>query len=203
MISPLLANVYLHWFDKVFHRPDGPACWARARLVRYADDFVVLARFIDGRITGWIERTVEDWLGLTINRDKTRVVKVSDAGQSLDFLGYTFRFDRDLHGRTHRYLNVTPSAKALDREREQLRVLISTRRSFMPLPDMIASLNRHLRGWSNYFSFGYPRMAFRQVNAFTSERLSRHMRRRSQRPWQPPKGQSAYAHFHRIGLLYL
>ena len=203
VISPLLANVYLHWFDKVFHRPDGPACWARARLVRYADDFVVLARFIDGRITGWIERTVEDWLGLTINRDKTRVVKVSDAGQSLDFLGYTFRFDRDLHGRTHRYLNVTPSAKALDREREQLRVLISTRRSFMPLPDMIASLNRHLRGWSNYFSFGYPRMAFRQVNAFTSERLSRHMRRRSQRPWQPPKGQSAYAHFHRIGLLYL
>ena len=44
VISPLLANIYLHWFDKVFHRPGGPACWANARLVRYADDFVVMAR---------------------------------------------------------------------------------------------------------------------------------------------------------------
>ena len=203
VISPLLANLYLHWFDKVFHRPGGPACWARARLVRYADDFVVLARFIDGRIQGWIERKVEGWLGLTINREKTRVVQVRDEGQSLDFLGYTFRFDRDLHGGAHRYLNVIPSDKALARERERLRALISTRRSFVPLPDMIASVNRHLRGWSNYFSFGYPRTAFRRVNTFTSQRLSRHMRRRSQRPWRPPKGQSAYAHFHGMGLVYL
>ena len=45
VISPLLANLYLHWFDKVFHRPDGPAQWAEAKLVRYADDFVVLARY--------------------------------------------------------------------------------------------------------------------------------------------------------------
>ena len=44
MISPLLANLYLHWFDTVFHRPGGPAHWAQAKLVRYADDFVVLAR---------------------------------------------------------------------------------------------------------------------------------------------------------------
>ena len=45
VISPLLANIYLHWFDKVFHRADGPAQWAKAKLVRYADDFVVLARY--------------------------------------------------------------------------------------------------------------------------------------------------------------
>ena len=52
VISPLLANVYLHWFDKVFHRPNGPAVWANAKLVRYADDFVVLARYIDGQHHG-------------------------------------------------------------------------------------------------------------------------------------------------------
>ena len=49
VISPLLANLYLHWFDKVFHRPDGPAQWAKAKLVRYADDFVVLARYQGAR----------------------------------------------------------------------------------------------------------------------------------------------------------
>ena len=41
--SPILSNLFLHVFDKVFHRPDGPAKWAKAKLVRYADDFVVLA----------------------------------------------------------------------------------------------------------------------------------------------------------------
>src|SRR5262249_23382187 len=45
VISPLLSNIYLHWFDNVFHRPNGPAAWAKAKLVRYADDFVVMARY--------------------------------------------------------------------------------------------------------------------------------------------------------------
>ena len=49
VISPLLSNLYLHWFDKVFHRVGGPAQWAKAKLVRYADDFVVLARYQGGK----------------------------------------------------------------------------------------------------------------------------------------------------------
>ncbi len=52
VISPLLANLYLHWFDKLFHRADGPAEWANAKLVRYADDFVVLARYRCPRLQG-------------------------------------------------------------------------------------------------------------------------------------------------------
>jgi RNA-directed DNA polymerase len=55
VISPLLANLYLHWFDKVFKGPDGPAQWANARLVRYADDFVALARYQGEKLTGFIE----------------------------------------------------------------------------------------------------------------------------------------------------
>jgi retron-type reverse transcriptase len=56
VISPLLSNLYLHWFDKVFHRADGPAQWARAKLVRYADDFVVLERYQGSRLTGWLRQ---------------------------------------------------------------------------------------------------------------------------------------------------
>jgi RNA-directed DNA polymerase len=48
VISPLLANLYLHWFDYKFHRADGPYHWADARLVRYADDFVILAKYVGG-----------------------------------------------------------------------------------------------------------------------------------------------------------
>ena len=111
VISPLLANLFLHWFDVVFHRPDGPALWARARLVRYADDFVVLARFISPRLREWIEGKLEGRFGLQINRDKTRVVALKEAGASLDFLGYTFRYERNLYG-PGRYLRLAPSKKA-------------------------------------------------------------------------------------------
>ncbi|MCY3005859.1 MAG: reverse transcriptase domain-containing protein [Planctomycetota bacterium] len=106
VISPLLSNVYLHWFERAFH---GPATWAKAKIVRYADDFVILAWYQGNQLQRWIEQTLEGRFRLTINRDKTKIVKLNDIGSTLDFLGYTFRYDRDLKGRTHRYLNIVPS----------------------------------------------------------------------------------------------
>jgi RNA-directed DNA polymerase len=147
VISPLLANLYLHWFDKVFYGPQGPAQWARAKLVRYADDFVVLARYVGPKLTRYIEAKLETWMGLEINREKTRGVDLRQEGASLDFLGYTFRYDRDLRGQGHRYLNVMPSKKALQRERDELRERTSARQCFKPIPTLIEELNRHLRGW--------------------------------------------------------
>ena len=203
VISPLLANVYLHWFDKVFHRSEGPARWAKAKLVRYADDFVILARYIDGRITGWVESKIESWLGLEVNREKTRVLNLRKEGESLDFLGYTFRFDLDLKGRDSRYLNMYPSNKALTRERGHLRELTSAKMCFKPIPKLIDELNEHLRGWANYFGRGYPRKAFREINAYVRKRLYCHLSRRSQRPWRPPEGVTFYGQFERMGLIYL
>jgi len=203
VISPLLANIYLHWFDHVFHRSGGPAYWAKAKMVRYADDFVVMARFIDRRMTGWIESKLEGWLGLEINREKTRVLNVREVGQSLDFLGYTYRFDQDLKGRGSRYLNLFPSDKALARERDKLRAMTAAKMCFQPIPLMIGEINVHLRGWANYFGRGYPRQAFRSINYFTRERLCCHLSRRSQRPWRPPHGVTFYAQFAKMGLIYL
>jgi RNA-directed DNA polymerase len=203
VISPLLANLYLHWFDKVFHGPHGPAQWAKAKLVRYADDFVVLARYVGPKLKGYIEAKLEPWMGLAINREKTRVVDLSQEGASLDFLGFTFRYDRDLRRRGHRYLNVTPSKKALEREREQLRQRTNSTQCFKPIPTLIEELNRHLKGWANYFSFGYPRVAFRKINWYVGERLRQHLERRSQRPYRPPEGVSFYAQLQRLGLKWL
>jgi RNA-directed DNA polymerase len=152
VISPLLANIYLHWFDKVFHRAAGPAQWAKAKLVRYADDFVVLARYQSQQLRGFIESKLERWMGLVVNREKTRVVNLKEPRTSLDFLGYTFRFDRDRHGGTHRYLSLAPSAKALAREREVLRQMTGPEQSHTPLPELIQGINRHLKGWGRYFN---------------------------------------------------
>jgi len=203
VISPLLANLYLHWFDQMFHAETGPYRWANARLVRYADDFVIMAKFIDHRIRNYVESWLEGRFALTINREKTRVVRLDEPGSSLDFLGYTFRYDRDLQGRSHRYLNMFPSKAALKRERQKLKAMTGPKMCFKPVPVLIDEINQHLRGWSHYFGCGYPRVAFRQINRFVRERLTRHLQRRSQRPYRPPKGVTYHAHLERKGLIYL
>jgi RNA-directed DNA polymerase len=203
VISPLLSNLYLHGFDSLFYRADGPAQWAGARLVRYADDFVVLARHPGKGLTGWIESKLEGQLGLEINRDKTRVVNLKEEGASLDFLGFTFRYDRDLQGREWRYLNVSPSEKALKRERAKLHQMTDCHQCFKPIPVLTEELNRHLNGWKNYFDFGYARKAFREINTYVRDRLTQHLKRRSQRPFQPPEGVTFYEQLKRFGLIYL
>jgi RNA-directed DNA polymerase len=203
VISPLLANIYLHWFDKVFHFASGPAVWAKARLVRYADDFVVMARYQGPELVAFIETKLEGWLGLKLNREKTRLIDLREEGASLDFLGYTFRYDRDLNGRAHKYLNWMPSQKALKRERAVLRQKTGPEMCFKPIPELIAELNRHLWGWANYFSIGYPRMAYRDINGYVLKRMAQHLKRRSQRPYRPPSGVSLYQHLHKLGLVYL
>lgn len=203
VISPLLANYYLHFFDRAFYGPRGPARWARARLVRYADDFVILVEEQSEELQRWVEHTLERRLGLQINRAKTATVDLRRTGARVSFLGYTFRYDRDLKGRPHRYLNVFPSVKALQRERERLREMTGFKRCFVPIPALVRELNLHLEGWSRYFSYGYPRMAKRHINYYARERLSRHLRRRSQRPFRPPEGVSLYEHFAHLGLVYL
>jgi RNA-directed DNA polymerase len=59
VISPLLANIYLHWFEKAFYGPQGPATWAQARMVRYADDFVILVKRISPPLVEWVESQLE------------------------------------------------------------------------------------------------------------------------------------------------
>jgi RNA-directed DNA polymerase len=203
VISPLLSNIYLHWFDKVFYRQDGPGQWANAKLVRYADDFVVLARYQRQRIAEFVESKLERWMRLELNREKTRIVDLKQAGARLDFLGYTFRYDRDLHGDSNRYLNMIPSKKALKKERATLREMTSSRYCFKPLPVLIQELNRNLQGWAAYFQMGYPRRAYDNLNYYLQRRLRLHLDRRSQRRYRAPANVSLYEHLRQLGLRYL
>src|ERR1019366_1260761 len=103
-------------------------------------------------------------------------------------------------GRDHRYMKLCPSAKSMQRERDKLREMTGPEKCFVPIPELIQRINTHLGGWSNYFSRGYPRAAFRQINRFVQERLIGHLRRRSQRPYRVTGETSWYAHLHRLGL---
>ena len=199
VISPLLANLYLHWFDKAFHRSDGPGKWASARLVRYADDFVIMARYQGARINEWIDERLEQWLGLSINREKTSVIKLK-RGESLDFLGFTFRYDRDLHGRANDYLNVFPSKKSQKKAREAIREATGPSMCFKPAPAVVKELNTYLKGWCSYFQYGYPRKSFRDLGHYCYQRMTTHLNRRSQRKYHRPKGLSNYQYLQNLGL---
>jgi RNA-directed DNA polymerase len=201
--SPLLANLYLHWFDALFHGPQGPARKADVKLVRYADDFVALAKQMGSETIEFIESRLEGKFQLEINREKTRVVDLREEGASLNFLGYTFRYDRDLKGRARTYLNVFPSMKAVQRERGKLHEMTNSHQCFKPIPTLIGELNRHLKGWANYFSFGYPSGAYCEIERHVQGRLIQHLQRRSQRPYRPPQGESWLRHLARLGLVRL
>lgn len=201
VISPLLANSFLHWFDRSFFSKNGPATWAKARLVRYADDFVVMARYIDHRIVGFIEEKIEGRLGLVINREKTRVVQVKNEGETLDFLGYTFRWNRSHERGGGHYWRAEASKKAQYRARDKLRDLTSASNCWMPIVEVVEQVNAHLRGWLNYFSKGHPANARWNLVRFAERRLVGHLRRRSQRPYRPPEGVSFYQHVHDLGLI--
>lgn len=200
VISPLLANIYLHWFEKAFHDPNGPAIWAKAKIIRYADDFVILARYQGERLIGWVENQLEGRFKLTINREKTRVVNLNEPKARVDFLGFTFRYDRDLHGGTHKYLNIFPSNKAQAHARDTIRELTCSKRCFMPIRQMVGEVDGWMHSWATYFRHGYPRVAFRSISWFARRRLIRHLKRRSQRPSRPREDTTYYAHLQALGL---
>jgi RNA-directed DNA polymerase len=200
VVSPLLANIYLHELDSNFHSDaNGPMKVANARLVRYADDFVVMARWMGPRITEWIEQKLEGELGLTINREKTTTARMQDEGATLDFLGYTFRRDRHLSGSPGRYVNLFPSKKAVKRLHEKIRAI--TRWRNRPLWEAIDDVNRLQRSWKQYFAHGYPRKVFRDVNWYVQECFKRFLKGKSQRRCRPfRRGENLYRGLHRLGL---
>ena len=132
-----------------------------------------------------------------------QVVNLRKEGENLDFLGFTLRYDRDLHGRPHRYLNVFPSDKAMKRIRERIheRTCSGYKRS---LRTTIQHINDLTRGWKNYFQIGYPRKRFRDINWYILKRIEVFLRHRSQRKCKPlMDGESLYAGLRRMGLVPL
>lgn len=202
VISPLLANSFLHWLDRAFYSRHGPGTWANARLVRYADDFVILARCVDDRIARWVEHTVEHRLGLELNREKTKILNVKDGKTPLEFLGYALRWSRSHSGkRKRRYLRIEASKKSQQRARDRVRELTGSRYCFMPPMRVIDRLNRLLRGWLRYYAYGHPHKSRWNLIHFTEHRVVLHLRRRSQRPYRPPDGVDLHRHVQDLGLV--
>lgn len=198
VLSPLLANLYLHYFDVLFNKEGGPGNTHGAKLVRYADDFVILAKRIDDRITKFVQETLEGRMGLSINLEKTAVTNLNKKGNNLEFLGYVFRCEKakQWHGWYH---NMLPSPKSLTCIKAKMREETNSRKSFKPVTAVIDTINEQLTGWKQYFSLGFRAPAYSEIDSYVTKRLIKHLKRRSQRAYRCPKDKSWYQHLQDLG----
>jgi RNA-directed DNA polymerase len=172
VISPLLANIYMNRFLRVFVERGKDREFA-ARLVNYADDFVILSRGRAKEALEWTRRVMAA-IGLSLNETKTCVR--NGRREHFDFLGYTFGPER--HRKDGRwYLGAQPSKKAVRRLKEKVRTQLRPG-NMEPLPDVVRALNRLLCGWANYYSHGSIFVAYRSVDAHVYERMRNFLRRR-------------------------
>jgi RNA-directed DNA polymerase len=172
VISPLLANIYMHRYIKAFRKHDLEQRYG-AVLVNYADDFVILCK----RDAPQVLDVTRQWMtriGLKINEEKTCVRNAYR--ESFNFLGYTF--GKMYSPRTGgAYLGATPSKKAIARLRERIRSILRPG-NMLPWEAITKELNATVRGWANYFGYGTVTGVRKAIDAYVGERVRAFMRRR-------------------------
>jgi group II intron reverse transcriptase/maturase len=165
VISPLLANIYLNTLD---------AAMKMARLVRYADDLVVLCRYNVRPIFDRMAAVLES-LGLTLSTEKTRIVDVTR--EAFTFLGFTVRIAKSPRtGKT--FPLITPSKKAIGRIKKEIKDATCRKNLALPREVIIARLNQVLRGWANYFYYMHCTKAFAHLKNYTEERVRIYLSRK-------------------------
>ena len=169
VVSPLLANIYLHRLDRA---------WSSGQhgvLVRFADDVVVMCRSRGQAEAALARLTVLlAELGLEPKAAKTRVVHLAEGGEGFDFLGFHHRLVR---GRTPRSAHLTflarwPARKAVQRARDRIREITGRKWLWMPVEDVVRDLNLFLRGWANYFRYGNSARVLGQIRNSALQRLA-------------------------------
>jgi group II intron reverse transcriptase/maturase len=169
VLSPLLANVVLHELDRLWE----DRCRGLGRLVRYADDLVILCK-TEGQAREGLRRVglILDRLGLSAHPDKTRVVFVGDGRDGFDFLGFHCHKVESWRKPGRRFLWMWPGRRAMERVRERVKAITAPRpRLLMPLEWVVNELNPVLRGWGGYFRVGNSSRQFIQIDSYVRERL--------------------------------
>lgn len=180
VISPLLANIYFHLLDRIVNSAGSLFFKYGVKIVRYADDFVLMGRTLPEEITDRV-KSLLDRMGLKINESKTRQIDAKK--ESFNFLGFTIRYDLDLKGRNTKYWNILPGKKSEQKIRDRIKDYLKTH-GHHKAQDVATGLNPIIRGWLNYFEIkgiSYPAVSKRRLRLYMYNSLNRYYRRKSQR----------------------
>ena len=166
VVSPLLANVYLHRLDRAWRGAYG-------RLVRYADDALVMCRSKGQAVAALARLTVllAD-LGLEPKAAKTRIVQLTVGGEGVDFLGFHHRLVRSRARRGSggfTFLARWPSRKAMQHARDRIRFMTMRARLAAPVEQVVQEINLFLRGWAGYFRYGNSAHAFDKIRKLRAD----------------------------------
>jgi group II intron reverse transcriptase/maturase len=174
VISPLLSNLYLHILDRIWERNNLQQRLG-ARIVRYADDIVLLCkRGKSGRVMT-IFRQILERLKLTLNETKTKIVNAHK--EKFDFLGFSIRMAESWKT-GNLYPHVQPSKKSLQKIKDRVTEFTGRRRTIMPLEWIVKEVNATVRGWAGYFHYRNCSKALGQIRSHVEERLITHLRKR-------------------------
>jgi RNA-directed DNA polymerase len=194
VISPLLANIYLHPLDEGVN----VQCRQKPRMIRYADDLVILCRPGEGQ--GMKERLAR-WLqsrGLALNETKTRVLQSCTCG--FESLGFSFCWQQSKKGTP--YVHTEPSPAAEQALRNRVRELTRRHTTWRATGEVVREINQMTRGWSNYFALAHHHRSFGQMNHFIAQRLRQWLWRKHGNPsgkyqrWPDHELFAAYGLFH-------
>jgi RNA-directed DNA polymerase len=166
VISPLLANLYLNALDWAVN---DPAQRGQPVMVRYADDFVILCATGQGEA---LRQRLARWLaarGLKLNEEKTRLV---DSRKGFDFLGFRLRWQPS-RASGKWYAHVEPSSRSQQRLRESVRRKLNHWTLGKRIPEVMAGLNRLLRGWSGYFHYRHSSRVMGKLHRQVRDRVKR------------------------------
>jgi group II intron reverse transcriptase/maturase len=180
VISPLLANIYLHLLDKIVNKSTSLFSRHDVKIIRYADDFVLMGKRIPEQVLEQLKAILSK-MELRLNQEKTKVVQAKQS--SFDFLGFTIRYDRDLKGRPKRYWNIIPSKKSEQKMRDNIKTYLRGHVHY-GIDPLVPDLNRKIVGWINYFTIdkvSYPARSKRRLRYYLWNRLNRYYKRKSQR----------------------
>ena len=196
VISPLLANIYIHRLLKAWKKFDLQRRLG-ARIINYADDLVIVSQGRAEEALVWL-RWIVGRLGLKLNEEKTCV---RDARKEhFDFLGYTFGPQVSWKG--ERYVGFAPSKKRVRRLKESLRTVLH-RGNHAPVDEVVEAMNRKLRGWKAYFRLGARAPAYRAIDTYTRDRLRQFLVRRHKAPGRGAR-RFSYGYLHEdLGLIRL
>ena len=196
-LSPLLANVYMHRFLRAW-RERGMDRRLRAKVVSYADDFVILCRGSAVEALAVARRWMQA-LKLTLNEGKTRTCDATR--EPFDFLGYTF--GPLVHRPTGRtYVGAQPSRRAAARMRDRVRSILRPGNQ-APWPEVVRQVNRVVGGWQRYFSYGTVSRAYWNLDKFLLSRARGFLMRRHKLPGRGTRRFTAAQVFERDGLFHL
>ena len=180
VISPLLANIYMHLVDRIVNNTKSLFHQAGIKIVRYADDFVLMGKKITHQAKEKLQELL-DRMGLKLNETKTRHIDAKE--ETFKFLGFTVRYDKDRKGRNKRYWNIEASDKSEKKVRDKIREFLNEGGHYGP-QKVADGLNPIIRGWLNYFDVpgvSYPAMNKRKLRYYLLEKLNRYYNRKSQR----------------------